>query len=468
MRNLITTIVAFMLLAWAGTTLAGVTPEQRCEGGKNQAAGKYASCRQSAEKGLVLTGDADRYNAALAKCDSKLSTAWQKEDARATAAGAVCPDVPLVEADFKAAIDAHAGIIATALGGGGLIDCPSDLATCSGDLGTCNGSLGTCNASYASCSSSLSTCNTSYSSCTTSLATCAAGTATSADVLVGKTFSSSAGVGATGIMPNNGAVSITPGTTPQTIAAGYHNGTGSVAGDADLIASNIRLGVSVFGFAGTLGCGNGVIDAGEQCDQASLNGATCVTQGFASGTLQCGAGCLLDTGGCYSVRFTDNGDGTITDAQTGLMWEKKGDLDAVPVVCTSSAVCPNPHDADNEYTYSSGSPLGPPGTAYTVLLAQLNAGGGFAGHTDWRLPTREELMSIADYADASAPVVPAQFDASCTASCVSPVCSCTAAGLYWTNDLVASISGNAWLLNFGDGSVLTDTRDTTYNVRAVR
>ncbi|HSP99446.1 MAG TPA: DUF1566 domain-containing protein [Candidatus Dormibacteraeota bacterium] len=112
--------------------------------------------------------------------------------------------------------------------------------------------------------------------------------------------------------------------------------------------------------------------------------------------------------------------------------------------------------------------LGPPGTAFTVLLAQLNAGGGFAGHTDWRLPTRDELQTIADYADASSPVVAAVFDAGCTGSCAPTTCSCTAPGPYWTDDLVASISGNAWILDFSDGSVLTDTRDTDYGVRAVR
>jgi hypothetical protein len=112
--------------------------------------------------------------------------------------------------------------------------------------------------------------------------------------------------------------------------------------------------------------------------------------------------------------------------------------------------------------------MGPPGTAFTVLLAQLNAGGGFAGHTDWRLPTRQELETITDYGDASAPVVPAAFDTACTGSCTPATCSCTAPTAYWTDDLTASIAGNAWILDFSDGSVLTDTRDTTYNVRAVR
>jgi hypothetical protein len=219
--------------------------------------------------------------------------------------------------------------------------------------------------------------------------------------------------------------------------------------------------------AGTLGCGNGVIDAGEVCDQSNLNGESCATQGYAAGTLRCGGNCVLDTTLCLSVRFTDNGDGTVTDALAGLMWEKKGDLDGVPIICSSAGVCPDPHDADNQYTYSAGDPQGPAGTVFTVMLAQLNAGGGFPGYADWRLPTLEELQSLVDYADASVPVTHASFDAGCIATCSPTVCSCTE-GIYWTGNLVVSISGNAWIVDFADGSVLTDTRDTDYAARAVR
>ena len=87
--------------------------------------------------------------------------------------------------------------------------------------------------------------------------------------------------------------------------------------------------------------------------------------------------------------FTDNGDGTITDSATGLMWEKKEDLNGPLENCTSAEVCPNPHDADNLYTWTaSGESLD--GSVVSVFLAELNdvAGGGvscFAGHCDWRL-----------------------------------------------------------------------------------
>lgn len=44
----------------------------------------------------------------------------------------------------------------------------------------------------------------------------------------------------------------------------------------------------------------------------------------------------------------------------------------------------------------------------------------------------------------------------------------TAPGNYWTSSTVASTPMNAWLVNFGIGEVTNDTKDTFYNVRAVR
>lgn len=217
-----------------------------------------------------------------------------------------------------------------------------------------------------------------------------------------------------------------------------------------------------------VGCGNGFLEPGEQCDAANLDGATCVTQGFPYGTLQCAASCTFDTSGCLAVRFTDNGDGTISDALTGLMWEKKGHYDGVAVVCTDATTCPDPHDADNLYTWSFDNPTGPPGKVFTVFLAQLNGGGGFAGHTDWRLPTREELAALVDYADATSPTVLGPFDTGCSAACDGLACSCTSPDRTWTNDLVPSIVGKAWMIDFSDGNIQNDSRDTDYNARAVR
>ena len=80
----------------------------------------------------------------------------------------------------------------------------------------------------------------------------AEGTAVAGDVLAGKTFSNDDDTGITGAMPNRGAVTITPGTVNQVVLDGYHNGSGYVVGDADLIASNILSGKNIFGVNGNV------------------------------------------------------------------------------------------------------------------------------------------------------------------------------------------------------------------------
>ncbi|KIQ93892.1 hypothetical protein LH47_02042 [Anoxybacillus thermarum] len=76
------------------------------------------------------------------------------------------------------------------------------------------------------------------------------GNAQSSDVLSGKTFTNDSGE-QTGTMPNQGAIIITPTTSNQAIPAGYHNGSGYVKGDPNLVAANIKQGVSIFGVAGS-------------------------------------------------------------------------------------------------------------------------------------------------------------------------------------------------------------------------
>jgi hypothetical protein len=77
------------------------------------------------------------------------------------------------------------------------------------------------------------------------------GNAQPSDVLSGKTFTNDSGE-QTGTMANHGAYNIMPGTSNIIIPAGYHNGSGVVYGDADLIAENIKQGVDIFGVMGTL------------------------------------------------------------------------------------------------------------------------------------------------------------------------------------------------------------------------
>jgi hypothetical protein len=78
------------------------------------------------------------------------------------------------------------------------------------------------------------------------------GTAVAANVLAGTTFSNSAAAGIPGAMVDRAATSYTPGTAVQTITAGYYNGSGTVGGDAALLATNIKMGATIFGVAGNV------------------------------------------------------------------------------------------------------------------------------------------------------------------------------------------------------------------------
>src|SRR5512143_2542830 len=107
-------------------------------------------------------------------------------------------------------------------------------------------------------------------------------------------------------------------------------------------------------------------------------GATCDAGADFQATTLCVNGtcqtCVPDSSA--TPRFVDNGDGTISDRQTCLVWEKKDDAGSI-------------HDKDNTYDWSTcADPSCPPdGSAFISFLAGLNSGSGFAGHHDWHLPS---------------------------------------------------------------------------------
>lgn len=60
-------------------------------------------------------------------------------------------------------------------------------------------------------------------------------------------------VSLTASVTTKAAATITPGTSNQTIASGtYLTGAQTISGDANLVAGNIKSGVSIFGVAGSL------------------------------------------------------------------------------------------------------------------------------------------------------------------------------------------------------------------------
>jgi cysteine-rich repeat protein len=218
--------------------------------------------------------------------------------------------------------------------------------------------------------------------------------------------------------------------------------------------------------AGPAVCGNGTAEAPEQCDDGNLDdldgcSATCTLepahQVVATGQTSCwnSAGSPISCTGTEhdgevqagrpALAYVDNGDGTITDVNTGLMWEKLSDDGSI-------------HDKDNGYTWAN---------AFAVKIATLNAGGGFAGYTDWRVPNIKELISIVNYQNTNPSVSPA-FDTGCVASCTVTTCSCTVSDSYWSSSTLADFPFLAWFVDFYHGSMLSVAKPSGWLVRAVR
>lgn len=144
--------------------------------------------------------------------------------------------------------------------------------------------------------------------------------------------------------------------------------------------------------------------------------------------------------------YVDNGDGTITDRKTALTWEKFSADGSI-------------HDRNNQYSWSD---------AFAVKIATLNSGAGFAGHTDWRVPTLFELQTIVNLEEWG-PAVSAAFHTACSTGCTVLTCSCTQGVEHWTSSSYVDFPDSAWALGFFDGAADPLGKSSTQcRVRAVR
>ena len=135
------------------------------------------------------------------------------------------------------------------------------------------------------------------------------------------------------------------------------------------------------------------------------------------------------------AQLVDNGDGTIADTKTGLVWKKCPEG-------LSGAHC----DSGSALTFTWQEALEQPGVVNSS---------GFAGYTDWRLPNNKELTSIVEE------------------QCYDPAINVnrfpgTSSSYFWSGSPYAASSGNAWGVGFYNGYSNDVDRSNSFRVRLVR
>lgn len=156
--------------------------------------------------------------------------------------------------------------------------------------------------------------------------------------------------------------------------------------------------------------------------------------------------------GAYIINplsYTDNGNATVTDNNTGLMWQRCTVGQNNDSSCSGSAQSYNWYKASGTY-HANSNP------SSQDVCGSLTLG----GHSDWRLPSKKELMSIVDYN------IPYSGAAINTTYFPNPH------AYFWSSTTVAGHPDYAWTVGFGAGSVVNFHRDFSYYyafyVRCVR
>ncbi len=131
--------------------------------------------------------------------------------------------------------------------------------------------------------------------------------------------------------------------------------------------------------------------------------------------------------------YVDNGDGTITHTPTHLTWKR----------CAEGQTWNGTTCSGDSNTYG-----------YEQATALTD---NFAGHTDWRIPTEQELRSLADYTIASpGPTMNTTIFPNAPSS------------HFWSNSSVNGYSMRGWNVYFMNGLDDWPIQSNGYNVRLVR
>jgi hypothetical protein len=279
-----------------------------------------------------------------------------------------------------------------------------------------------------------------------------------AQILQGRTYwSLLSGTGwglQSGTMANIGQQNITPAAINRSISAGFHNGTGQVAGDADLVTGNIRGGVNLFNVTGdpnVVNTGSGTATATDLVngvlawvDGAQITGTRApgaVPKTGQTASLVSGDDGDLQRGVVWPVpRFTSNGNGTVTDNLSGLIWLQQSNTCVGPVASANGTSATWQQALDFANALAAGA-------------CGLNDG-SVAG--SWRLPNARELQSLIDFGNLN-PALP-------TGHPFSGVVR----AFVWSSTSVAATPANAWSVFIGDGDLSAFGKTSVFSVWPVR
>jgi hypothetical protein len=142
-----------------------------------------------------------------------------------------------------------------------------------------------------------------------------------------------------------------------------------------------------------------------------------------------------------SCRFVDNGDGTVSDLDTLLMWEKK-------TLANVDASVPWATAASEGVSVATGTSAN--GEQFS---------GSLGGHQDWRLPSIIELETIVDFN----PVACGNGG-----TCIATVFGPTHLGNYWAITTDQLDAAKAWVIGFDDGTLDVTAKSGTAATRVVR
>ncbi len=247
-------------------------------------------------------------------------------------------------------------------------------------------------------------------------------TASAADILAGKTACVN-GQPVTGTVTAGSDVNGSNGILQITIPDGlYSGGKTATAVDSNLNAGSVRCGVTIFGVSGKCGVvpATGQTTSYAPGDDGSYQYGIKPAVAPSAGTS--GAYNTPSWVGTATSRFTDNGNGTVTDNFTGLIWLKNAN-------CTdpSGGVSRTTLYGDIQWT--------------NALTWSNNLASGSCGLSDgstagqWRLPNINELHSLGPNFPPGAPFTNVQSE------------------MYWSSSTYAFYADYTWNMDMRIGSV---------------